>query len=202
LFGKFGTKQDSGEDYWYYYGQYPDYIADFNGWRIPLKGTNNLEAGLNDLLEKGLIENPSIVQEIMESVDSEWEAAKEEWQRTDLSSGDILNLMKELTIIKKMKENNYETIYSLWNGKGWKWFSFLSANNNTTLSKTIDRLKVYFFEELITRIIEVFGPSANTRKLCEDLFDSIPDSNMKAIALNKVKDLDQRHKFEISYKKR
>ena len=202
LFGKFGTKEDSGEDYWYYFGNHPDYIADFNGWRIPLKGTSNLEAGLNDLLEKGLIDNPSIVQEIKKSIDLEWKAAKEEWQRTDLSSGIILNLMNELTIIKKMKETDYETIYSSWNGKGWKWFSFLSACNNTTLSKTIDRLKVYFFEELIIRIIGVFGPSANTRQLCESLFDSIPDSNMKAIALNKVKELDQKHIFEISYKKR
>lgn len=195
LFKKFGTQELDGEVYWYFFGEDPNYIADFNGWKIPLEGTENLEAGLNELFERGLIDNPSIVDYVMRCANEEWAEAKKTWQKTDQSKKAVLELMKEQEIIKRMaSEMDYNEVYSKWNGK--KWFTFMNASNDTTLARTIEKLRMFFVDDLIDRIVEVFEPSANTRSLCEYLFGMIPDQNLKNIALQRIDDLKKKHKFE------
>jgi len=200
LLDKFAVQHNSGDDYWYFQGDVPGYITDFNGYYISLGGTSNLESGLNELFERGLIDNPSMVKYVNECIATEWKAAKKEWQRVDRSTGDVLELMKSLSLIKKMKEGfDYGSVYSSWTGK--KWFSFLSTDNNSAYSRTLEKLKTQLFDGLIGHIVDVFEPSANTRKLCDDLFDAIPDDIMKTVAKNRVETLARQHVFELRAKK-
>lgn len=198
LFEKFNTREKDGEEYWCYNS---NFIYTFTGWPIPLCGSQNLGSSLNDLFEKGLVDNPDIVNEINEEAGRQWKAAYTTWQNTDRASGDMLALMKEQPIIKKMvREMDYGVIYNKWVGKNWKWFSFLSGNSRTTLANIIEELRDFFFEDLINRVIGVFGPSANTRELCKYLFEAIPEEAMKKAAMTKVDTFDRNHKFVFSAK--
>lgn len=197
LFDKFSVVNNSGEDYWYYKGNNPKYISDFNGYFVSFGQSANLEAGLNELFERGLIDNPSMVDYINECVIEEWKAAKTEWQRTPRPAGtDVLDLMKQHTLIKKMmSEFNYGDIYNKWSGHNW--FSFLSCSNNTVLSRTINNLKKKCFNDLMDHILDIFEPSTNTYNLCETMFETIPDNMMKEAALTELEQYKNSKKFAL-----
>ena len=196
LLGKYSVVTEEGDDYWYFVGDRSGYVTDFNGYYISLGGTANLDAGLNELFEHGLIDNPFIVEYVKKCVAEAWASAKKEWQQTDRSGKDALELMKNLSLIKKMMEGfDYGTIYSPWTGK--KWFSFLGASNNNALTRAIKELKEDIFNDLINHVVDVFGPSANTRKLCEELFMAIPDATKQREAVELVKKAAGNHKFDL-----
>ena len=200
LFDKFSVVNKEGDDYWYYKGEQSDFLTDFNGYYISFDQSTNLEAGLNELFERGLIDNPSIVDYLKEYIDEEWQRAKTEWHRTERPSGcDVLDIMKQHSLIKKMMGGfDYGSIYSKWSGK--KWFSFMSSSNNSTLSRTINNLKTRCIDDLMDHILNVFEPSANTYKLCKELFALIPDNAMKAVAVSELEQYKSRHKFELRRK--
>lgn len=196
LLDKFAVQDNQGDEYWYFQGDNPDYITDFNGWYISLGGTSNLEAGLNELFERGLIENPSIVKYVNDCVAKEWVKAKKEWQKTDRSKGDVLDLMNNHYLIKKMKDGfDFGSVCDAWKDK--KWFSFLSASNKSAYTRSLEKLKTQVFDDLIAHIVDVFEPSTNTRKLCVDLFEAIPDTIMKSVAMNRVEALAKQHMFDL-----
>ena len=197
LFDKFSVVNNSGEDYWYYKGNNPKYISDFNGYYVSFGQSANLEAGLNELFERGLIDNPSMVDYINDCAIEEWKAAKTEWQRTPRPAGtNVLDLMKDHTLVKKMMSGfNYGDIYNKWNGHNW--FSFLSCSNNTVLSRTINNLKKKCFDDLMDHILEIFEPSTNTYNLCKAMFETIPDNVMKEAALTELEQYKNSHKFAL-----
>ena len=196
LLEKYAVQENSGDDYWYFVGDNPGYVTDFNGYYISLGGTANLDAGLNELFERGLIDNPSIVEYVKNCTAELWASARKEWQKTERAGKDVLQLMKDHSLIKKMMEGfDYGDIYSSWRGK--KWFAFLSASNNNALTHAIELLKTDIFDDLINHVVEVFEPSANTRKLCEALFEAIPNEVMKKAALQQLEKAAKNHKFDL-----
>ena len=62
------------------------------------------------------------------------------------------------------------------------WFSILSAKENTLLYRFLNQdgglLKNCFFDELMERLIQVFGPSGNTKRVCEYIIKHVDKNNI------------------------
>lgn len=207
LYEKFKVKHDKGEDYWQYCGDTTDFIGDFNHYPIALEGTENLNAGLDSLFERGLVDNPKIVEELTAFMEYEpktpgerggiWYEAKKEWQKADCSgSENALDMMKKHSLVKKIMEFDYGNVYAKWQNKNLTWFAFLNDNNSTALANMVKEQSDRFFEDFIEHLIGVFGPSNNTRMLCISIFEQISDERFKNDALQKVESFKNKRRFE------
>lgn len=187
LFGQFKAVNHGGEYYWKHIGTTSKWIRDIDKNLIPV--STHLEFAINELFEKGLANNPGIVEEVLGVVKNKWKDAKTEWHKTEHNSSNELDKMKQLTLVKtivdfKFKENMGNPFTSEDN-----WFHILKASKDTALYNKLEDyegyLKDHLFEDVISRSIELFGHSANTKSLCEHIFDKV-ESEFKADYADRV----------------
>lgn len=178
LMGKYSTAEESGEYYWKYKGSTTRWILDQDGRRVPVGNSQN--GALNSLLEKGLANNPEIVDEVLSATDTLWEDAAERWNDTKRDSHNELERMKANVVVEKLM-NTALNGYSF-NSDG-NWFSLLNANRGTLAYRLLNdentRFKDVFFNDIIERLCSLFGPGANTMKLCESVFALIAENDIR-----------------------
>lgn len=163
LFSKFKAAYDGGENYWKYKGKTWRFINDADGRHVTI-GQGQMES-LNNLFLKGLVNNPDIVEQVNAFVDEQWEEAKENWLGADRDETNELQKMKESDIVKTIVEFRF-AIHSSFT-KGQNWFTLLNSRRGLALYSVISEHKEFFFEDLMERLIKLFGASTNTKKLCK-----------------------------------
>lgn len=172
LFGKFKPVNNGGAYYWKHFGKVSGFMKDLNG--SPVAVGASLSAALNHLFMEGLTNNPEIVDNLMAFTEEQWANAREQWMDMD-TEGDELELMKSTDIIKTITGFRFDIPVGA--AKQQPWFALLNAKKDSGLYKFIEeedgQLKARFFDDLMERIIGVFGRSYNTQLLCEQVFQSM-----------------------------
>lgn len=181
LFDLFEAIYDSGEYYWKFKGVKGGtsrWIRDIDRRRIGIAQTQ--EAALNSLFERGLANNPDIVEAIIADLEDpeegEWKTAADKWLDTEHDETNDLAKMKDLEIVKKMYDFKYNIYKSFVKNKHW--FTFLEARKGSALYNTIEQDDALLRDEFIIYIIEklifVFGQSVNTKKVCKHVLSKMP----------------------------
>ena len=169
LFGDFKAVYNGGEYYWKHVGKTSKFIRDIDQRMIGIGQT--LEGAFNSLFEKGLVNNPDIVNQVMEAVDGRWREARNAWLDTEHVEADELDKMKSLDLVKTIVGFvfNLCAVPAFTTNKNW--YAVMTARKGTTLFSVLERhdgyLRHHFITDLVKRIIEVFGQSSNTQSLCE-----------------------------------
>jgi hypothetical protein len=164
LFDKFKAVYYGGEYYWKFFSSKTfQYIKNIEGRRITIGQSQ--EAALNSLFEKGLVNNPGIVDHINDYVEEQWAEAKEEWLCAERDENNELQKMKDSNIVKKIIDFQFNIHNSF--KKSQSWFTILNSRKGLLLFDVINEHKDFFFEDLIEHLIEIFGSSSNTKKLCK-----------------------------------
>lgn len=163
LFGKFKAVYDGGEYYWKYQNKTWRFIKDIDGLRVSI-GMSQMDA-LNNLFLKGLVNNPDIVKEINAYVDDQWSAAGKKWVGGGRDETNELQQMKDFDIVKLIVDFKF-AIHSSF-PKNQNWFTLLNSRRGLTLFNVISEQKDFFFEDLMDRLIGIFGACVNTKKLCK-----------------------------------
>ena len=179
LFGKFKAVYEGGEYYWKYQEKTWRFIKNLDGRRIAID--NGQMDALNNLFIKGLANNPNIVDQINEFVDEKWKEAKDKWLGTDRDETNELQLMKDSDIVKRIVDFRF-TIHSSF-PKNQNWFTLLNSRKGLALFNIIDEHKDFFFENLMDRLIDVFGACVNTKKLCKYVLGNVKIKGVKDDAL-------------------
>lgn len=162
LFDKFKAVYDGGEYYWTYLGKTCQYIKDIDGIRVTIGQSQ--ESALNNLFEKGLANNPDIVNQVNDFVEGQWEKEKEKWLGAERDESNELQLMKDSDIVRTISDYKYNIHNSF--KKNQNWFTLLNSRQGLVLFNTIKEQKEFFFIDLMNHLIDIFGPCVNTKKLC------------------------------------
>ena len=177
LLEQFKSESKGGDNYWKYTGNYSCFIKDVDKNMI-LTG-NSLKYAVNRLFE-GLTTNPSIVEEVLDAADRWWNDAKDLWLQKETDENTVLEKMKQAKFIQTMIQFKFKLFPKEKTASNW--FSILTSKENMLLEKFLNldggQMKVNFFDELLERLIDVFGPSSNTQKVCEYVFKHVDKSNL------------------------
>lgn len=175
LFGYFKAVYNGGEYYWKYIGNTSKFIRDIDQRMIGIGQT--LEGALNNLFEKGLVNNPGIVNEVLESVAKEWNDARFVWLDTEHDENDELEKMKNHLLMKKIVDFKFNLCPTSSFTTNKNWYALLSAKKGSTLFDILERhdgyLRHQFLTDLVDKIIAVFGQSVNTKNLCQYVFTGV-----------------------------
>jgi hypothetical protein len=163
LFGKFKAAYNGGEYYWKYLGKTTQYLKNTDGSMITIGQSQ--EGALNNLYEKALINNPEIVEEVNSYVEDKWAEIRNNWLSSNHDENNELLMMKESEIAKTIVGFRF-SIHSSFK-RNQNWFTLLNSRKGLTLYNVINEHRNFFFEDLISNLIYVFGASANTHGLCE-----------------------------------
>ena len=194
LFERLTTKTLAGEDYWYAIATPSDYITDLGQKKIGVKG-KSVAMAINNLFEQGLANNPALVNYILKHSEKVWTEAKNTWQNTDEKS---LDKMKDQEIIKKIKDFTFSKIYgaSSWANAKYDFFFVVSDQNVRLIARNLLKLKSQLFNDLISRLIDVFEPTTDTYELCKDVFDAIKDKTLRDEAQTLLDEAKEQGLFE------
>lgn len=196
LFGNFKPESRGGDNYWKYVGSTSFFIKDIDD-KMVLTG-NSLCYAL-DRLFQALTVNPSIIGSILENADVQWAKAKDLWLQKEASEDNALEKMKKVKLLQDIVNYEFKLFPKAGKAKAENWFCLLVSKENMLLDRFLNldngRLRNYFFDELIERIINLFGPSTNTRKVCEFVFKNVDKTNAK-LAQNRIKEFEKNNLFE------
>ena len=147
-----------------------------------------------------MVNNPGIVDEVLATVDLKWKQAREEWLDTDRDENTELDKMKSLSLVKDIVGFDFSSCSFPENLKTSKnWFSLLNARRGSNLqillSKNDNYLVDEFLEELVGKLIGVFGQSVNTKKVCEYIFEKV-GAEFQDNASKILDKLDKKGRFE------
>lgn len=196
LFERLSVKTKSGGDYWYAISTPSDYISDFDGKVIDVKG-KNVAVALNTLFERGLSSNPKLVANILKHADKQWDEARKSWLNIDEKT---LDKMKAQPIVKKIQSFSFSKIYSAtsWSKAKYNFFFVVNDQDNVGLiADNMTKLKAMLFSDLINRLINVFGATNDTCKLCKFVFEFIKDTTLKNEALTFLEKEEENGVFNI-----
>ncbi|MCR4921969.1 MAG: tubulin-like doman-containing protein [Bacteroidaceae bacterium] len=166
LFGKFKAAYNGGEYYWKYLGTTSQYLKHIDGGMITIGQSQ--EAALNNLYEKGLVNNPEIVDEVNAYVEDRWVEARNKWLVASHDESNELLMMKETEIAQSIINYRF-SIHSSFK-RNQSWFTLLNSRKGLPLFNIVNEHRSFFFEDLADRLINVFGASLNTMKLCQFVF--------------------------------
>ena len=171
LFGNFYANSNSGDYYWKYRGsETSSYIKNASGEMITLGKSQ--QYAIDRLFKDGLSNNPGIVEDVLNIAEKHWAELRDNWQQKEVDEESELAKMKTSKAVRLIDEYRY-TICKLFPADN-NWFTLLDSRSGMALYNALEqengRLRSVFYDDLIERMISVFGPSANTRKLCEYIF--------------------------------
>lgn len=168
LFERFKAAHYGGEYYWKYKSDRTlQYIKDIDGRSVTIGQSQ--ESALNNLLANGLTSNPDIVNQVNHYVEEKWAEAKDAWLCAERDETNELQRMKESNIVKTIVDYRF-AIHSAFK-QNQNWFTLLNSRKGLLLFNIISEHKAFFFEDLIEHLIDIFGPSLNTMKLCKYVLD-------------------------------
>lgn len=177
LLGKFKSESKGGDSYWKYVGDVSYFIKDIDG-KMVLTG-NSLKYSI-DRLFGVLTTNPEIVKEVLKGTEKLWKNAKDQWLQEETDDAMEYDEMKKTKIVQSIVDFKFNLFPK--EKQTNNWFSVLSAKDNTLLYRFLNQdgglLKNCFFDELMERLIDVFGPSGNTYKVCEYVMKHVDKSNI------------------------
>lgn len=196
LMNKFKFESRGGDNYWKYVGDVSSFIRDVDGNMI-LTG-NSLKYAL-DRLFTGLTSNPAMVKQVLRDADAMWDKARDQWLQKESDGAGELEKMKKLKIVQTICTFEFGFYAMAPKAKASNWFSLLQSKENLQLDRLMNmdggQLKISFFEELMERLIYVFGPSSNTRKVCEYVLRGVDKGNADhALAL--IDSFDAQNRFQ------
>ena len=175
LSGDFKAVYNGGEYYWKFISNTSKFIRDIDLRMIGIGQT--LEGAFNNLFEKGLVNNPDIVNQVLEANEERWKEAKNQWLDTGHDETNELAMMKEHPMVKAIVEFNFNLCPTPAFKTTKNWFTLLTARKGSTLFNVLEKhdgyLRHHFLTNLVERIIEVFGQSSNTQSLCEYILSSV-----------------------------
>ena len=196
LFGKFKSESRGGDNYWKYVGNTSYFIKDIDG-RMVLTGNSQKYA--IDRLFQSLTANPAIVQEVLENADWQWTSAKDLWLQKNVEEGQTLDKMKRVKIVQEITGYTFKLFPKASKAKGDNWFSLLVSKENLMLDRFLNmdegRLKNCFFDELLERLIDLFGPSTNTNKLCQYVLKGVDKANAD-LAAARIANFERDNRFD------
>ena len=169
LFGCFFAVSSSGDYYWKYRSaETLGYIKDSEGGMIPV-GKSQPYA-LERLFKDGLSNNPNIVDEVLSLADKKWAELRDDWHQRAVDEESELAKMKTSSAARLIDEFRFN-ICSLFPAEN-NWFTLLDSRSGMELYKALEEggCRSAFYDDLIEHLIDIFGPSTNTRKLCDYLF--------------------------------
>ena len=175
LFGDFKAVYNGGEYYWKFIGKTSKFIRDIDDRMIGIGQT--LEGAFNSLFEKGLVNNPDIVNQVLEATEDRWNAARNAWLDTEHGETDELDKMKELSVVKAMVDYKFNLCATPSFTTNKNWFTLLNPRKGSTLFSVLEKhdgyLRNHFLQNLVERLIGVFGQSSNTQSVCEYVLSGV-----------------------------
>ena len=190
--------KQGGEYYWRYCGDTTTaWLRDFDKGMICIG--SSLDGAINALFEKGLLNNPGIVDEVLNHAETEWEEARQKWLDTEHDESNELNEMKKHELVKKMVEFKFNTSKIPTAAKEKPWLHVLNVTRGSLLYSVLQKsegaLVNDFLENLMGHLIYVFGQSFNTKQLLETIKSTIESANEDQWNLI-IKKLSQNRRFE------
>lgn len=170
LFGFFKSVNQGGEYYWKFIGRTSvSFLKDTDGEKIRLG--NSLQYAFERLFI-GLTNNPGIVDEILSASEDKWEELLEDWRQREVNEDNELEKMKASKAVRIIDTFRFDLGKSFPNDRNW--FSLLDSKQGMTLYRVLDNnegaLRNEFYDEIINRMIAIFGQFSNTREVCEYIF--------------------------------
>jgi len=177
FFGNFKSESRGGDNYWKYVGDVSYFIKDIDD-RMVLTG-NSLKYAI-DRLFSVLTTNPEIVNQILKRTERLWEEAKYQWLQKETNESTEYEEMKKVKIVRSIIEFKFKLFPK--EKQTYNWFSVLLPKENTLLYKFLNQdggqLKSYFFDDLLEHLLDVFGPSGNTYRVCEYIIKHVDKNNI------------------------
>lgn len=178
LMGKFKSESKGGDNYWKYIGDYTCFIKDIDGkWVL----TGNSQMYAISRLFEALTTNPEIVDQILAKADILWTDAKDQWLQIETDSETEYEKMKGAKIVQTIVKFQFDLFPK--DKKSYNWFSILRAKEGTLLNRFLNQdggLQINnFFKDLIEHLIDVFGPSENTQKVCKYIINHAKENNIE-----------------------
>ena len=188
---------NGGQYYWKYVRKTTMWIRDEEKLMVGIGQT--LPNALNILFETGLVNNPGIVEDMLQYIEEKWKDAREEWLDTEHDENDELEKMKGVSLIKKMTDFKFNLCSPAAFQTEKNWFAILDARRGSALKKVLDKndgeLITYFFKDLVEHIIGVFGQNSNTLELCNSVVAGVGES-YKDYPKLVLEDFVEKHRFE------
>ena len=197
LLNHFRIVQNGGLYYWKYVGNTAKWIRNEKKEMIQVGQT--IPNAISVLFEEGLVNNPEIVEEVLQFVEEEWKKALETWMDTECEEGKELETMKEHDLVKKIVEFKFKLCNLPAFTSEKNWFFILHAQQRSGLRKVLEldnnNLIKEFLKDLAEHLIGVFGQSYFTQQLCKYVLDGVsaPYDIEVEIAL---RELESKHRFE------
>ena len=194
LLGKFKSEARGGDNYWKYVGDYATFIKDVDGHLI-LTG-NSLKYAV-DRLFQGLTTNPGIVAQVLQAADEWWNDAKDQWLQKEYDETVVQEKMKQFAKVQEIVNFRFNMFPGDKSNNGW--FSILTSKQSLLLDKLLnmdgEQLRVDFFDELLSRLIALFGPSKNTEQVCEYVIKRVDKANAD-LAKARLNEFEKRNSFQ------
>lgn len=194
LMGQFKSESRGGDNYWKYVGDVSYFLKDIDG-KMVLTGSS-LKYAI-DRLFGALAANPEIVNQILADADTLWANAKDLWLQKETDGDTEYAVMRQAKIIQSIVTFKFNLFPK--EKQPNNWFSILSAKEHTLLYKFLNQdgglLKNCFFDELMERVIDLFGPSSNTEKVCEYIFKHVDKNNIDH-AKARLKTFEEQNRFQ------
>lgn len=194
LLGMFKSESRGGDNYWKYVGEYSCFIQDVDNNMI-LTG-NSVKYAL-DRLFQGLTTNPAIVDQVLNAADEWWNNARDLWLQKEYDEDVELEKMKKFNTVQAILNFTFKIVHG--DNKRSSWFSILTSKPNMLLDKFLsldgERLRVGFFDELMNRLIALFGPSKNTNKVCEYIVKHV-DKDCSDLAEARLSVFEKQNRFQ------
>lgn len=192
--GNFKSESRGGDNYWKYVGDVSYFIKDIDG-RMVLTG-NSLKYAI-DRLFSVLTTNPEIVNQILKRADRLWKEGKDQWLQKETDDSSEYEEMKKAKIVRSIVDFKFNLFPK--EKQTSNWFCVLSPKENTLLYKFLNQdgaqLKSYFFDDLLEHLLDVFGPSGNTHRVCEYTFKHVDKSNID-LAMARLKQFKDLGRFD------
>jgi len=171
LFGNFFAVSSGGDYYWKYRGcDTIGFIKDANGGMVSLGKSQ--QYAIDRLYKDGLSNNPSIVDEVLRMAEKRWAELRDDWHQKEIDVETELVKMKASKVIRLIDEFRFN-LCNLFPADN-NLFTLLDTRSGMALHGALDeengRLRSAFYDDIINHLIDIFGASANTRRLCEYVF--------------------------------
>ena len=194
LLGLFKSESRGGDNYWKYVGEYSCFIKDVDGNTI-LTG-NSVKYAI-DRLFQGLTTNPEIVAHVLNAADEWWDNARDLWLQKEYDEDIEREKMKKFSTVQTIVNFRFKIVPG--DKMNSSWFSILTSKPNMLLDKFLsmdgEKLRVGFFDELMSRLIGLFGPSKNTKEVCDYIVKHV-DRDNSDLAKTRLSEFEKQNSFQ------
>jgi hypothetical protein len=140
------------------------------------------------------------VDQVLNAADEWWNNARDLWLQKEYDEDVELEKMKKFSTVQAILNFTFKIVPG--DNKRSSWFSILTSKPNMLLDKFLsldgERLRVGFFDELMNRLIALFGPSKNTNKVCEYIVKHV-DKDCSDLAEARLSVFEKQNSFQPTF---